>query len=265
MTCPEPSRLAAWLDGEVTANEGQALTAHLGGCDACRSAHRRFLQTATALRELPLPEPDPRLAAEVLAKVRSGRPAWRWRVPALAVGFVACAVVAISLRPEPTFTARGGETAGAEARQRKLGIELFRHPHGGAAPHPLQPEERLAPGDGLSFVAYNRTGQSLHLLIFGLDARAEVHWFYPAYSSSDSDPSSIPLSGAEQVVQLPEGVTLESPAPGAFQLVAAFSPSAVRVSEVEALLAAGGMTRLRDAIKEATFQIHPLWIDPKAR
>ncbi len=81
--CPEPGRLAAYLDGNLGVPEAAALEAHLAGCEACR---------AVAGEPLP-PMPEGWISPAVLAPPRApGRmPASRWRGLAVAASLMLAA------------------------------------------------------------------------------------------------------------------------------------------------------------------------------
>jgi hypothetical protein len=93
--CPDPSRLAAWVEKTLEPAERSALGAHLADCDECR---RSVALTATLA---PAPEGrvpvDPALLARVL---RAGRPARFWPLAA-AAALALVAVLAGLLRPSP--------------------------------------------------------------------------------------------------------------------------------------------------------------------
>ena len=82
-----------------------------------------------------------------------------------------------------------------------------------------------------------RTGDPLRVMLFGLDARGDVHWFYLAWLDPEAAPEATRLPGDVQVHDLPEGVTPENPAPGRFRVVAVFLPDeAVSPDKLDSLL-----------------------------
>ncbi|HZN93514.1 MAG TPA: hypothetical protein VFB81_12455, partial [Myxococcales bacterium] len=154
------------------------------------------------------------------------------------------------------FTARGASSPAGPSAGRHLGFEAFVHPSSRAqARRPLREGDVLTPGDGLSFMLYNRSHQEARFLLFGVDAEGSVHWFYPAYLAPGTDPTSPVLAAVPEVVSLGEGVTPDHPAAGAFQVVAVFAPEELRVQRVEQLLAEGSLDALRQKYPGAEIQV----------
>ena len=61
---------------------------------------------------------------------------------------------------------------------------------------------------------------------------------------------------------LPEGITPDAPAPGWLRFVAVFTPEALFVHDIEALLAAGGLAALSRAHPGA--EVHVLSVELRA-
>jgi hypothetical protein len=175
--------------------------------------------------------------------------------PALALAAALVATVWLARpAPRPELTPRGIATPAGPGRH--LGFEAFVHPSSRTqARRPLHEGDSLAPGDGLSFLIYNRSHQESRFLVFGLDAERTVHWFYPAYLAPGTDPISPVLAAAPEVVSLSEGVTPDHPAAGDFQVVAVFAPEELRVQRVEQLLSEGSLDALRQQYPGAEIQI----------
>ncbi len=86
-------QMSAWLDQELDADAEAVLTAHLEGCEACRSEWRKLRALDAALGNLAAPVPRG-LAEKVAAQVRRPRPRRQgWQSAALA----ACLVLGIAL------------------------------------------------------------------------------------------------------------------------------------------------------------------------
>jgi hypothetical protein len=92
--CPDPSRLAAWVEKTLEPAERSALAVHFAECDECR----RSVALTSTMPPAPagLQPVDPALLARVL---RAGRPARFW--PLAAAAALALAVLAALLRPSP--------------------------------------------------------------------------------------------------------------------------------------------------------------------
>ena len=132
------AQLSAWLDDELSEAAGAMLTAHLEGCEACRSEWRELRALDAALGNLAAPAPMG-LAEKVAAKVRRPRRRSGWQSAALA----ACLILGIALGGTVARSFYGAATpneAGAEVAS----LEDFHDfPQGslGAVGASYQPEE----------------------------------------------------------------------------------------------------------------------------
>jgi predicted anti-sigma-YlaC factor YlaD len=106
------AHLSAWLDDELSEAVGAMLTAHLEGCETCRSEWRELRGLDAALGNLAAPAPMG-LAEKVAAKVRRPRRRSGWQSAALA----ACLILGIALGGTVARSFYGAATpneAGAE-------------------------------------------------------------------------------------------------------------------------------------------------------
>jgi hypothetical protein len=286
--CPAGETFAALLDGELTRNESDRLRRHLDGCAACRERHAHLSRVAAALPAAVLAPEDPSFAPEVAARLQEAgqrrRSARAFPLRAVVVASAGAAAVAASMalliHPGPgqqpgtagaaehepaaggTLTARGGPSRARTLR----GFSAFVHPGSDArVRRTLRDGDVLKPGDGLSFVLYNRSRQEARFVLFALDAQRTVHWFYPAYLAPGADPTSPVLASSPQQVSLGEGVTPDHPAPGQFQVVGVFAPRELRVQRVEALLTEGSLDALREEWPDAEIQVIQAQVQAQAQ
>jgi len=252
--CPPSETLVALLDGELTRNQADAVREHAAGCASCRAQEAHLTALTSTLSRLELPA-DEAFVQSVAARLHRPRRRSPLLAPALAVAAALIAAAWLARpAPRPDFTPRG--FAGPAGPQRHLGFEAFVHPSSRAqAKRPLREGDVLAPGDGLSFLLYNRSHQESRFLLFAVDAQGAVHWFYPAYLAPGTDPTSPVLAAAPEVVSLSEGVTPDHPAAGAFEVVAVFAPEELRVQRVEQLLSEGSLDALRRQYPGAEIQV----------
>ena len=85
--------LQAYLDGQLSATERQAVEAHLAACGACRQALGSFQRLFAALDEPELPRPAPGFPGRVMARVaaaRRRRRRWQAMAAAAAVLVLTC-------------------------------------------------------------------------------------------------------------------------------------------------------------------------------
>lgn len=232
--------LAAYLEGEVTRSDSSAIEAALEGS----AEARRHLQDLEGIRKAlsgPIPElEDLDLAASVRRAIDAPPPPrslGRWRLGwGVAAAIAACfgLVVLLGLRQEPAAEFRAKSAGGPEARpERWEGVQIYRV---GETGRPERLGERLTSGDGLLFSYTNLGRQGFdYLMIFSVDSRGEVRWFYPAYDRDGTDPASIPIRKHDAEVPLAERIQQDF-APGPLIIRAVFTRHPLHVLEVEALL-----------------------------
>jgi predicted anti-sigma-YlaC factor YlaD len=111
------AQLSAWLDDELSEAAEALLSAHLEGCEACRSEWRQLAALDAALGNLAVPVPTG-LAEKVAAKVRRPRRRQGWQSVALAaclvLGIALGGTVARSFYSPATPTEAGAEVASLE-------------------------------------------------------------------------------------------------------------------------------------------------------
>lgn len=255
MSCAAFETLAARADGVLEPERAKALARHVAGCGTCAAAGARVDGLVAALRAPSTPAGDPSFVRDVMRRARSPRPSGVRGAAFLGVLAGCAAVLALALR-EPSDELDGVQSRGGSPATvaRAVGFEAFVHAAPGAPVlASLRPGARFAAGSGLSFTLYNRTGAPLHYMLFAVDARREVHWFYPAFDGR-GEPHAALLGALPQVVPLPEGVTPEAPASGPLQVVGLFLREAPGVREVEGLIAGGGLDALGRAFPGAVVQ-----------
>lgn len=232
--------LVAYLEEEVTPRERMTLEKELA--DSPRA--RRQLEALHNLRSslsAGIPELGEVDLVPALQKVRAsgGAPAsvrgrarsWYYALMVAATFALLVGGGAALLQPgRPEFRVKSADVTEG-ARERWAGIRVYRVEAGGGAP------ERLADGmrssDGLLFSYTNLGGEPFdYLMIFGVDARGEVHWFHPAYEREGTNPASIPIEKSQSNVPLPELIRHDFP-PGPLAIHALFTTWPVRALDVE--------------------------------
>jgi hypothetical protein len=96
----------------------------------------------------------------------------------------------------------------------------------------------LRPGDGIAVAARNGNSDlPVYLMVFAVDAEAEVHWIVPGWSDPAQNPRSV-LLPPSSALPASAGRTPEGPAAGKLQLRSLLSRAPLDVHSVEALLRA---------------------------
>lgn len=235
--------LSAYLEGEVTGSERTSIEAWLK--DSAEA--RRTLEQLTNVREL-LAAPATELenidlasrvrsaAREPILGERGPRRADSRRWAPLWLGGAAACVGLISLfawRPlgqeAAEFRAKGNELRVSEG-SRWAGIQIYRV-RAGSAPERLG--SRVGADDGFVF-SYTNLGANpfRYLMIFAVDANAEVRWFYPAYDAAGTNPESIAIERGRANVPLGELVRHDF-ADGSLSLYALFTNAPANVLQIE--------------------------------
>jgi hypothetical protein len=259
MNCPSFETLAAWVVGEVTPEVDPQLREHTRGCVRCAAETERLRAVTQALPQLQLAGPAPRFTRELVAKLdeRRHQPHPGRRTLVAVTGLAAICLVSFGVirfedmraDDQGTFMARGG----AARRAPRVGFEIYAHVPG-RQPFRIHDKQSVRTDTGYSFVVTNRSQRRQYAMLFAVDARSDVHWFYPAFLDSATDPQSIVVDAQPQVQALPDGITPEDPAPGWMRFVGVFSKAPLRVSEVEGLLRSGGLDALARAHADAEIQ-----------
>jgi len=235
---PPLESLAAYLEGEVTASESAALEAQLAEMPAARRRLARLNDTRAALGA-PIPELEAiDLAPAIGRALRAPAPVARRRVPFWAGFLTAGALATVAalvlwLRPADEFRVKSASGGDDRAADRWAGVQVY-HVDGSGKPQRLG--DHLSGREGLLFSYTNLGPRPFEsLMIFAVDARGEVRWFYPAYDSRGTNPASVPIKRGEAEVALSDAVYHDLPA-GPLVLYGVFSHRPLRVLDVESVV-----------------------------
>ncbi|HVR00855.1 MAG TPA: hypothetical protein VMT47_01875, partial [Polyangia bacterium] len=155
---------------------------------------------------------------------------------AAAVGAAVILIVAMPRSPSPPRSptspdplARGDEGAVTPPE-----LHVFRS----VSPHttaPLASGATIGPREGLLFAYSSLDPAFTHLMVFAVDSRYGVHWYYPAYLRPGDDPPAIPIAPGRAGVELGEEIRHELP-PGPMRVIALFLREPRGVLEIEELV-----------------------------
>lgn len=96
----DDSKISAWLDGELSADEARSVETHVGQCESCGELAATFRRIRESLLlAAPAVEPDPGFLVRFRARrdETSVAPFWTWRQLALRLLPVAFAVLLLAL------------------------------------------------------------------------------------------------------------------------------------------------------------------------
>ena len=255
--------LTAYLEGEVTRSEASKIEAELHESpgtrrrltslrnirDALNQSMPEFndLDLVPSLREA-LARPAPRATSR---RAEPGQVARWWA----AAGVILALGLSWVYRHPAKLFAESGASPGAAlafggeefrtksanslaaAPSRWAGVRVFRVTPNGK-PEPLTGPVSTA--DGFLF-SYTNLGNKPfdYLVIFAVDVRKNVRWFYPAYEQPGTNPTSIPIKQVLADVPLPDLIHQDW-TPGPVAIHALFSSRPLHVLEVEARIEQAG-------------------------
>lgn len=267
--CPSDDELLAFADTDMPPEQLGRIERHLELCSSCA---KRVMALHALIEDVAAPLESERLdvgehVAQVMRHLDAPVPATARPRRALwfgAVAAAAAAVLAVGLNgksgdaPVGELTARGGPTAASLSRD--VGLQLYVQE---GALRPLELGDRLPSHAALTAGLRNLGSERAHLLLFAIDARSEVHWIAPEFSTPGTDPQAVLLAPARAEQLLPSAVAFDDLAPGALRVVAVISKEPTRVSEVEALpareLSAEGLMKRfpRAEIRQYALEVRP--------
>jgi hypothetical protein len=234
---PDAAALTAYLEGEVTASERASLEGELRDSAELRRTLEQLRNVSTLLGAPAGELESIDLAARVRAAVRRpsrperARPR-RWSMVWLG-GLAACIAGALVIAGGPRTLTEFHQKSNGEppfGGSRWAGIQIYR-----VAPNatPERLGARIAVGEGLLFGYTNLGAQPFDfLMIFAIDAKNQVRWFYPAYETLGTNPASISIERGRANVPLGELVQHDF-AEGPLTVYALFTPRPSSVLEIE--------------------------------
>ena len=209
------SEMRRWIDrhfeGQIAPADEAKLRERLAEDEVGREYYNRRLLLADL--DPKAASPEERLGRSLgLRPERERRPVASWVASAVAAAAVILiAVMVIPMRSVPPnagddgFSARGGEI------KRSPELRVYRVT-GGREPNVrlgIDAVERTIPATGELAFAYRTQANDEKLMVFGVDDRGEVYWYYPAWTDPRQNPVAIALEKSEVIRELPEAIAHE--------------------------------------------------------
>ncbi|MBS2011677.1 MAG: hypothetical protein JST00_02090 [Deltaproteobacteria bacterium] len=241
MSCARIDDIDRHFAERLSPTEEHAMREHLPSCDECRRRYERHLlieRLDPAARG-----PGARLASGLgLGPRREGvvLPIARRAVP-LALAAAAAAVLVVHGLPRREapeslgFTARGGAPSAQVGEGPE--VTVYRRSASSADASAERAGASIRRSDELAF-AYRNPGAKRYLMIYGVDDRRRVYWYYPVWTDPAANPSSIEVERADAARQLPDAVRHELEG-RELEIHALFTDSPLDVRSVEAKVASG--------------------------
>jgi hypothetical protein len=235
-----------YFEGALGAGELRRVFDRIWRCGKCRRRYERHLLFERVRPQGGEPATD-RLWRSIAASAgipgpatenRSARPAGRRRAPGLlvlATALAGAAAILVPLYPRlPTTPTRTEPVARGPLDQPAAppSVHLYRTRGGKSAPV----EGELHSDDGV-LVAYSNPSTDLgFLMVFGVDSRGGIHWYYPGYEHLGENPAAVPIRTGALGVELGEEVRHDLPV-GELRMFSLFLPQPRHVLEIESLVA----------------------------
>ena len=230
---PSDELLAAYLEKEVTPSDRQSIELFLQESSEARRRLTRIGQLTTFLRE-PVGEDTINLLPSIrkqLSQKPTRRPS-RWIAPVGA--FAAAAMLLLVIVGErrsnaPSEQFRAKSAAGSHTQNEWSGIQAYAVEN----QIPTRMTATLRKNAGLLF-SYTNLQKSpfSYLMVFAVNDKGNIYWFYPAYQNSQTNPQSIPIEHASTPVELNDVVQHDYTI-GPLTIYGLFSVNPLTVSRVE--------------------------------
>jgi hypothetical protein len=251
MKCLTEIEILSCLDGQVEEQAALAFRRHIDNCEKCRAASADLRTIAEGLATQQKEFDDPALRKEIMTLIEMGRgqsthlpkmkeDRFRLRRFIVPVSAVAAIIPLLFIFGVPKSqsvtndTPEGFNARGAAASfDNWVSLELFYRDTGGESPRYLPVKDTLSPSSAVA-VAYedHSSDPYPYLMVFDVDPRGEVHWYYPAHTDPAEDQVSIFIGEKGGRMTLPDEITHTLP-PGRHRFFGLFSKSPLRIMAVE--------------------------------
>jgi hypothetical protein len=249
-TCLGRALVDRHFSGTIVPAEEQRLRAHLPGCSECRAHYESWLLLAQI--DPSVPDAQQRIGRGL----GFGHSAKRRATSYIAAAAIAAgAILGVRFLPRSSESDEGFASRGADATSINAPeLIVYRTTSRGAAP--MLATTTLGRNDELSFAYTNPAGKRF-AMIFGLDANRHVYWYYPAWTDSTENPTSIPILAGGNSHDLPDAVRQDLKG-SSLTIHAVLSDVPLSVREVEARFASEPASTFHPHIVVTrTFELSP--------
>ena len=251
-SCPFERQVLEAAAEDLSTEKVTALKKHLQSCATCQQLHKEVEQ---ARDELAQRFDTADFVSSVQAQVISNQKQGSTRLLRLAflpagllLGLILMWTAYVD-SPSPYGTKSASSASSDD--QNKVGLRIYRVDSGQVSKLAGQMKSR----DELLF-AYSNLGPRpyAYLMIFAVDSKGEVYWFYPAYSKVGTDPKSLKILQNVTSIELPEKIRHDFE-PGPIHICALFTRTPWLVSQIEQKVSAQLRNRPASDFKTIRFEI----------
>ncbi len=223
----------------ITSEAEQRLRAHLPQCASCRQQYDRYLLASRLNPNAPTAEERLGSALGFSTASRARRPVAATTGAVVAAACAALVFIFVTTsKPEEDdgFTSRG------TASSPRTDLVVYHLPKG---KQPIRVDKAIGASDEVAFAYANPTGKK-YMLVFAVDDRDKVYWYYPAWTEPKHNPTAIPIKATPKLHELPEAIRHQY-AGARLRVFGVFLNKALTVRQVEAAIKSGNL-RLPDGL-----------------
>jgi hypothetical protein len=261
--CPQRRLIDRHFSGRLGIGQENELRAHLPGCASCRDRYDRHL-LYTELTGRGRSARD--RIAQGLDFARKPERGWRAWPLSIATATAAAAMAVVMLQPAkrppdgvkrqtqqstviahpPEYAPRGGPPGTSAA------LQIYEVPRQGKA---YLADGKISPRRELAFTYVNPRGYK-KLLVFGIDDRGSVFWFYPEWTRASDNPEAVSIKPSMVPQELEAAIRHELRG-HRLRVVGLFTDEALTVRDVEARVRSGDLSFPKSERVESTLEIEP--------
>lgn len=205
-TCIERALIDAHFRGDISSKDERRLREHLTDCSACQAHYRRRQILAQLDPEAPAPEE--RLAKGLGLTYEADRENEEqesskllWPMIASALAVAAALIFVLRSPHDDGFRSRGSIGTTEAIGQAASTISVYRVSDRTL----LSTSGSFRRDDELAF-SYDNASHKPYVMIFGVDEKGRVYWFYPAWTDESENPMALKTDPEATSVALPEAI-----------------------------------------------------------
>lgn len=189
MNCIEEALIDSHFQGAISPADERRMRTHVTDCESCRTRYRRRQIFASL-------DPNALSAEERIGRgLGFTKPARRFALPVVAAALALAAVLFLVVRPhDDGFIPRGNVLPQQSVSVYRVGDHTL-----------LSASGSLRHDDELAF-SYVNDKKKPYVMIFGVDEKGQVYWFYPGWTAESENPIALKTDPDHTTVQLTDAI-----------------------------------------------------------